>query len=234
MPQSARHTMPRTIRIGAVLVLLVAAAGTLALMIAEYRRDSDRCRLLYTRYIKKKDIIDNARNALAALNDAELRAQNYVLTGETIYSEAYADDIRAWQDESGSLELVAIKDPATPLAQDLSKAGTRTMNELALVVSLFEKNGREAALERIRKGAGIVYLDQARSSVGKIQDIDGAPDLTMAIILRSLLSLRRLAEGAVVLFLFVVAGTVLLVLDLRRGRHEAGSFQSHSTASASN
>lgn len=223
MPIS-QSTASRKIQIGAALALLIAAAATLALMIAEYRRDSDICRLLYTRSVKKKDIVDDARNALAALNDAELRVQNYVLTGETVYSEAYAEDIRSWQDESGSLELVVKNDPAVPFAQDLSKAGTRTMNELATVVSLFEKSGRDAALDRIRKSTAIVYLDQARNSVAKIQEFDSGPvDLTMPVIIRSLASLRRLAEGGAALFLFVLAGTVLLVLELRRGRSAAAA-----------
>jgi len=230
-----QSTASRKIQIGAALVLLVGAAATLALMIAEYRRDSNQCQLLYTRSVKKKDIVDDARNALAALNDAELRVQNYVLTGETVYSEAYAEDIRSWQDESGSLELVVRNDPAIPFAQDLSKAGTRTINELATVVSLFEKSGRDSALDRIRKSTAIVYLDQARNSVAKIQEFDGgAADLTMPVIIRSLIALRRLAEGGAALFLFALAGAVLLVFEIRRGRREAGSLPSRSTAAASN
>jgi CHASE3 domain sensor protein len=218
MPIS-QSTASRKIQIGAALALLIAAAATLALMIAEYRRDSDICRLLYTRSVKKKDIVDAARNALAALNDAELRAQDYILTGETVYSEAYAEAVRSWQDESESLTLVARNDPAAVFAQDLSKAGTRTMAELATMVSLFEKSGREPALDRIRKSTAIVYLDQARNSVAKIQEFDSGPvDLTMPVIIRSLASLRRLAEGGAALFLFVLAGTVLLVLEIRRGR----------------
>jgi hypothetical protein len=104
----------RNIQTAVALAVLIAAAGTLAVVIRKYRRDVDACRLLYTRSIKKKDIVDSARNALSALNDAELREQNYVLTGETVYSEAYADDIRAWQDESASLGLVAVKDRRPP------------------------------------------------------------------------------------------------------------------------
>jgi CHASE3 domain sensor protein len=219
MTQSARPPQPRKIQTAAAVVLLIASAATLVLMISEYRRGSDGSRLLYTRSVKKKDIVDDARNALAALSDAELRVENYILTGETVYSEAYAEDIRSWQDESGSLLLVATNDPATVYAQDLVKAGTRTVSELAALVSVFEKSGRDPALDRIRKSAAIVYLDQARNSLAKIEEFDGGPvDLTMPIIIRSLASLRRLAEGGVALFLLAVAGAVLLVLEIRRGR----------------
>jgi len=214
--------MRRKIQTFAAALLLIAAMATLALVIGEYRRAGDACRLLYTRSVKKRDIVDAARNALFALNDAELREQNYVLTGETLYSEAYAEDLRTWQDELASLELVARNDPATTLVQDFSQAGTRTVSELALVVSLYEKSGRDAALERIRKSSGIVYLDQARNSVVKIQEVDGgSSDGTMGIIARALSSLRRLAEGGVALFLLVVSGTLLLVLELRRERQRA-------------
>jgi CHASE3 domain sensor protein len=235
MTQSIRPTVRGKIQTGAAVLLLIAAVATLALVIREYRRDRDTCRLLYTRSIKKKDIVDAARNALSALNDAELREQNYVLTGETVYSEAYADDIRAWQDEFASLELIARNDPATPLVQDFSKAGTNTLSELALVVSLYEKSGRDAALDRIRKSSGIVYLDQARNNVTKIQEVDGGNgDGATLIIARALSSLRRLAAGGIALFLLVVVSTVLLVLEVRRERHESGRGQSSRTASGFN
>lgn len=111
------------IQIGAAVLLLIAAAATMALVVREYRRDSDACRLLYTRSVKKHDIAEAARNALFALNDAGIRAQDYVLTGETVYSEAYAEDIRTWQNESGALELVAANDPATALVRDFLESG---------------------------------------------------------------------------------------------------------------
>jgi CHASE3 domain sensor protein len=212
----------RKTRTVAALSVLAAAAATLTLAIREYRRAGNAVGLMYTQSVKKKDIVDAARNALSALNDAELRAQNYVLTGETVYSEAYADDLRAWQDESASLVLVARNDPATPLAQDLSKAGTRTLNELALVVSLFERSGRDAALERIRSSGAIVYMDQARNIVAKILEVDGRDvDGTYRLINRALSSFRRLAAVGGVLFLLVAAGILLLALEARRERQES-------------
>jgi CHASE3 domain sensor protein len=207
----------RKIQIRSAILLLIAGVVTMVFIVREYRRGRDASNLLYTRSVKKRDIVEAARNALAALNDAELREQNYVLTGETVYSEAYAEDIRSWQDESATLELVAEKDPATPLVKDFSQAGTRTLAELALVVSLYEKSGRDAALDRIRKSGGIVYLDEARSIVAKILDVDGgAADATGLITVRAVSYLRRLAAGAAVLFLFMVVGALLIIFALRR------------------
>jgi CHASE3 domain sensor protein len=210
--------MRRRIQIGATVLLLVAAIVTMAFVTREYRRDRDASRLLYTGTVKKHDIVDAARNSLSALTDAELRAQNYVLTGETVYSEAYEEDIRNWEDEEATLELVARKDPANQYVQDFTKAGKRTAGELGAVLSLYEKPGRDAALERIRRSSAIVYLDQARGSVTKILDVDGNFDGSRKIIDRADTSLRRLAEAAGVLAFLTVAGTLLLILQIRRER----------------
>jgi CHASE3 domain sensor protein len=214
-----QFNMRGKVQIGALALLLIAAVTTILWMVREYRRGKDAIQLSYTRSVKKRDIVDAARNALSALDDAELREQNYILTGETVYSEAYADDIRNWQDELAALELVARNDPATPLVQDFSKAGTRTLSELALILSLYDRTGRDAALDRIRKGSVIVYLDQARNNVAKIQEVDGgAFDLASQIVNKSLSSLRRLAAAAVVLFFLTVIGTVFFMLEIARRR----------------
>jgi CHASE3 domain sensor protein len=211
--------MRRKIEIGLLISLLIAAVATILFVVREYMQGRDASRLSYTRSVKKRDIVDAARNALSALTDAELRSQDYVLTGETVYSEAYADDIRNWQDESAALDLVARNDPAAPLVQDFSKAGTRTLSELAAVVSLYDGTGRDAALERIRKSSGVVYLDQARSSVARILEVDGgALDGTSQIVTRAVSLFRRLAAGAVALFFITVVGSLLLMLEMRRGR----------------
>lgn len=211
--------MRRRLQIGVAALLLIAAVATLGLVLRKYRRDSDEWQLLYAHSVKRNDIVDAARNALSALISAEIHEQDYVLTGETVYSEAYAEDVRDWQDESAALELVAKNDPATVLAQDFSKAGKRTLDELAQVVSLYEKGGREAALDRIRKSSGIVYLDQARDIVVKIREVDGGGFYgTTEIITRAVSSFRRLAAGASALFLLSVAGTLLLIVETRRVR----------------
>jgi CHASE3 domain sensor protein len=211
------HTR-RRIQIGATILLLAAAIVTIVFVTREYRRDRDASRLLYTGAIRKNDIVDAARNSLSALTDAELRAQNYVLTGETVYSAAYEEDIRNWEDEEATLELVARKDPANQYVQDFAKAGKRTAGELGAVLSLYEKPGRDAALERIRSSSAIVYLDQARGSVAKILEVDGSADGSRKIITRAETSLRRLAEAAVLLSCFTASTALLLILEIRRER----------------
>ena len=211
--------MRRKVELGVLALLLIAAVATMTFVVGEYRRGRDAIRLSYTRSVKKRDIVDAARNALSALSDAEIREQDYVLTAETVYSEAYANDIRTWQDELAALQLVTQNDPATPLVGDFSKAGERVLAELTQFLSLYDKTGRDAAIERIRKSSGIVYLDQARNSVAKIQEVDGGPfDQTGETLTRSLSSLRRLAVCAGVLFILTAAGALLLMLEICRRR----------------
>jgi CHASE3 domain sensor protein len=217
----------RRIRTGAALVL-VAAVAAIALEVRQYRRDRDSYQRIYTRAVKQRDIADTARNAISALQDAEIREQDYVLTGETSYSEAYADDVRIWQDESGTLELLAEHDPAAPVIQNLSKNGTRVLNELALITSLYDKGSRDAALDRIRKGSAIVYLEQARDQVANIKQLDGlAADEADQLLARTTLrSELRLAGGAVALFFLTLAGIFLLILETRRSRRGTESPES--------
>jgi CHASE3 domain sensor protein len=216
--------MNRRIQVGAALVL-VAAAAVLALAGFVYWRDQNYYDKIYTQAIKQRDISDTARNAVSALQDAELREYDYVLTGETSYSEAYANDIRDWQEEIATLDLLAEHDPAATLVQDLSTSGTRVLNELTAIFALRDRGSRDAALERIKKGSGIAYLDQARDLVTKIQRLDGtaADKVNLRVINKALLSDRRLAAGAAALFCLTIAGTLLPILGRRReGRPSQG------------
>jgi CHASE3 domain sensor protein len=208
--------MRKIIRIGSVIALIAAIAG-MASIYRQYRIDRDQSQLFYTGMIKKHDILDAARNAMAALDDASVEAQDYILTGETVYSEAYAADLRTWQDESGTLGLIVVNDKAAGAAQDFSKAGTRTLDELAAMVSLYEKTGREAALERIRRSSGIVYLNQTRAELAKIKEnVGGNADGNITLIVKFNASLLHGIEGAGAFFLLTLGTTVLLVLEIRR------------------
>jgi hypothetical protein len=68
-------SMRGKLQTGAVVLLLIAAVATIALVVREYRRYRNEYKLSYTRSIKKHDIVDAARNALSALDDAELASK---------------------------------------------------------------------------------------------------------------------------------------------------------------
>jgi len=200
--------------------VLIAAAATLAGVGQTYRRDLDYCQRLYTRSVKQRDIADDTHNALSALQDAAINAKDYVLTEETGYLEAYRADIQRWQDESGTLELEARSDPAAPLVQDLSKAAGQTLRELAQMISLHDEDAQQQALDRIRKGSGIVYLEQARGNGDKIQQLDGlgADEANQSLIRSTLQARRRLAAGGVVLFCLVIAEVLIQMFGVRLER----------------
>jgi CHASE3 domain sensor protein len=217
----------RTIQAIAVL-LLAAAVVTIVMAGREYRRDVNSLQNKYTGTVKKRDIIDAARNALSALQDAEAQMHNYVLTGETVYSEAYAEDIRTWEDESGTMEVEAQHDSSTPTVSQFAKDGARVQTELALIASLADKGPRDAALERIRKGSDIVYLGQARALLMTLQGLTGfsADETDQSLIRETLKSEKRLIWGAAALFCTTFAGAILLLLEIRRGARLAGAPES--------
>jgi CHASE3 domain sensor protein len=209
----------RTIQIAAVL-LLAAAVGVMALVGQTYWRDRNFYERAYTEIVKSRDIVDTSRNAVSALQDAESQAQGYVLTGETSYSEAYDEDIRVWQDEFGTLEVEDIHDQ---LVKDLSKSGVRALDELAAVISLRNEGSTAAALDRLRKGSAIVYLEQARKIEDKLREASSttANDNDRRISMTAPARHRHLAEGAGALFGIALAEGLLLFLSTRRGRGSA-------------
>jgi CHASE3 domain sensor protein len=214
----------------AAVLLLAAAVVVMALVAQVYRRDRGTIERAYTEVIKSRDIVDTSRTAVSALQDAESQTQGYVLTGETSYSEAYAEDIRVWQDEFGTLEIEAVHDPRTPLIKDLSRSGARVLDELAALVSLRNEGSTAAALDRLRKGSAIVYLEQARTAAEKLrEEFSETANLTDRRITEAApVRNRHLAEGAGALFVMALAEGLLVFVFLgtRGGRRSvSGSLE---------
>ena len=219
----------------AAVLLLAAAIVVMAVVARTYWRDRDFYERAYTEVIKSRDIVDTSRNAVSALQDAEAQTQGYVLTGETSYSEAYAEDIRVWQDEFGTLELEAVHEPGTPLVKDLSKSGARVVDELAATFSLHDEGSTAAALDRLRKGSAIVYLEQARATAEKLREVssDTANMTDRLIAMTAPARHRHLAEGAGALFGIALAEGLLLFLSTRAGRaSDSGSREKRNMATA--
>jgi CHASE3 domain sensor protein len=209
------------------VLLLVAAIGVMAVVARIGWRDRNSYERNYTEVIKSRDIVDTSRNAVSALQDTESQAQGYVLTGETSYYEGYAEDIRVWQDEFGTLELEAVHDPRVPLVKDLSRSGARVLDELAAVVSLRNEGSSAAALDRLRKGSAIVYLEQARAIAEKVREgsSQAANDADRRIVLTAPARQRHLVEGAAVLFAIALAEGLLLFLSTPVGRGSASKLR---------
>src|ERR1700712_5726482 len=80
--------MPAKIKLVA-LSLIVAGAAIALLALREFRRQQSEADDAYSQVMQIQDRAVASRRAIAALEDAELREQNYVLTGEVVYLEAY-------------------------------------------------------------------------------------------------------------------------------------------------
>lgn len=204
--------MSKTARIGAAVVV-VGAAIIMFLAFREFRIGRRGIRASYTSLVKSRDVIDSARNSFHALSDAELRAENYVLTGETVYFEAYNRDIQDWQDESGTLEVIAAKDSAVG---DLLKAGQRTAGELAALISIYQKDGRDPAIARIGKSSSIVYLDQTYQQMTEIVRWHENYAIGSGMLKRSDRSSFRLVVAAGGFFVLTIAALLILLLEARR------------------
>ena len=211
--------MRATIRIGSA-VLLIASIATILLLIRQYRFGMNRVRAAYATVVNNHDILDSARKAFASMNDAELRAENYVLTGETVYLEAFKEDQRTWEDESGTLDVIARKGHLQALSQDFTRFGKRTMDELAAVVALYEKSGRDPAIDRIQRSSSIVYLDQAQKALAAIvDDAGGGVAGNSQVVARSLASMKRVAEFGGVIFCIAFVAAVLSIVGWRPPPH---------------
>lgn len=207
--------MRATIKIASA-VLLLASVATMLLVLRQYRYGSSVVQRAYATVVDNHDILDSARKAFASVADAELRAENYVLTGETVYLESFKDDQRIWQDESGTLETLAEKGKLKTLSQDLNKSGSRTMDELAAVIAIYEKSGRDPALDRIRKSSSIVYLDQAQKALAAIVGNVGiGVEGNSRAVSRTLASMARVAQFAGALFGLAFIAAILSFLGWR-------------------
>lgn len=197
-------------------MLLLASVATMLLVLRQYRYGSSVIKRAYATVVDNHDILDSARKAFASVADAELRAENYVLTGETVYLEAFKDDQRTWQDESGTLDVVAQKGHLKALSQDLSKSGKQTMDELAAVIAIYEKSGREPAVERIRKSSSIVYLDQTQKALAAIVgEVGTGVEGNSRAVTRTISSVTRVAAFAGALFGIAFVAAILSILGWR-------------------
>jgi CHASE3 domain sensor protein len=203
--------------------LLIAVAVTGVLVARESSREQDYSDHIYTVLVKLHDMGGAARKAIDALQNAEVSEQNYVLTGETIYFEAYIADIAEWQDEFSVLTIQAANGQVNQLLQDLGRTGDLTVKELALILALYDGGSRDKALDRIRKGAGMVYLNQTRVSASAIlRVVDGeVSDDHRKFMSRPLHSLIHLTQAIAAISGSAILGALLLLFEMRRTRERS-------------
>lgn len=196
--------------------LIVAALAVTLFAVRSYVRERDYYRLVYTKLIEFQDIVDTARNALAALEDAVINGQNYILTGEPAYSKAWDENARAWQDETATLALIAEHDKALPLVKDLTTTGDRILKELGAVVTLYDAGSRDKALESLRKGPGLADLERARDLTAKVVLAGRIGTSGASRAITNGIRRRSLAACVAALLALTLIGAVLLIFETRR------------------
>lgn len=201
------------IRFGAALLLLAAIAVTI-LAFLRHRESYRQLRSAYAAAVTAHDIADSARDAFSSLSDAQIRAENYVLTGKASYFDAFKEDVRSWEDASGTLAAVAATGPSVAPAKEFLKTGTRTRDELDSVISLYQTAGRQPAMERIASGSSTICLDQTRKHLTETLDtVTGGLEGATPVLGRGLRSTGRQWIYAFALFSIACAATILLLLD---------------------
>lgn len=203
------------------MALLLAAFVVTGLAGWKYRRDRALDQNIYTETVKQRDISDAAQKAISALQDAALNGQSYALTGETFYSEAYAADLRTFEDELGTLQVIAEHDAATPLVREFSETAVKIQSELAATIALVDKGSLDAKLDVIRKKSGIARLQRAREIVAQIQQDGLRADESDQRLIRIVLREQTQMTGACIVLFCLVLGTTLLAWETRAKRDMA-------------
>jgi CHASE3 domain sensor protein len=85
--------------------LLLMTLGTTAFLAREHRRQRSNNDSAYTRNVRLHDSALAARAVLATLADAEIQAQAYALTGETVYFKAFTRSIGECQQQQGIVSI---------------------------------------------------------------------------------------------------------------------------------
>ena len=114
------------------------------------------------------------------------------------------------------------------LIRDFSKNGARLLDELAATVSLHDAGMHDAALDRLRKGPGIGFLEQARGLEVKIRDLDTKGFYRVDQQRRgfAVQAIHRFLKVAAAICLLAFAGALLLIRETYRTSRLTGDLES--------
>lgn len=197
--------------------LLSAALLTLIFVVWVFLNDSARYKRLDQAGEHLHQIIDTAQAALSALSDAETGQRGFIITGRDSYLEPYRVGIRALDNAVDLLtRLVAGNAALAADIQEMATLASRKKGELAYIIQIYRSESPEAARQRVLEGRGKVYMDQFRELTTKIVKSQEAAHRVNTSELMALGDSTRwkLVLAAAVLFLFTLAGTVLLAREI--------------------
>jgi CHASE3 domain sensor protein len=203
--------MRKRTRLVAVAVLLAGSAAIVAGAWREFRKQTRQADRFYTSRTKLQDRTVALREAMDSLQDAELREQDYVLTGETVYFEAWRKSTQKWRDEAGVLAVQSSDPGFTEMVRELTESGDRVVAEMTAIISTYDAGSHDKALERIRKSSAITYLDQVREKAALLERFDDQEAESTAYTLMASQPLHALAKYLAALFALMLVGLTALI-----------------------
>ncbi|HEY4088198.1 MAG TPA: hypothetical protein VGM43_19825 [Bryobacteraceae bacterium] len=206
--------MHRKIQIaGVILLLLLTALAAVTVKLYRYGRDQDSA--LNAQIVNRRELknMESLRNASDALQNLQLYAANYLLTGRADSLKSYGESLQDWQYESESLNLVSGNDARTAFLHDFSETGNKVASETAAIVSLYSAGSRDAALVRLRANAPLA----GRDKISKITEADqtASDRIRKSTLVNGIQARRRLIYCAGGLYLLGFLSLVVLFSLLR-------------------
>ena len=106
---------------------------------------------------------------ISTLTDAETGQRGYLLTG----NEAYLEPYRKAQDRFGpqlaALGALLAGNPVEARALDaFGRVAREKLDELGGTVATYRAGSKEQAIDRVRSGAGMAFMEQAREIIGRL------------------------------------------------------------------
>ncbi len=171
--------------------------------------------------------IDAAEDALSALKDAETGQRGFVITTDPAYLAPYQDGVRAWSESLRALARLSDRDAAVAGAVErLRQAGAAKLKNLEGTIRTARRE-RSAAFVSIEQGSGKRYMDDARRIGAGIVRREEARYSRLSLLSMETESRTRWSVEAAtgILFLFTLAGTLLLEREIGAERLLAGSLE---------
>jgi PAS domain S-box-containing protein len=187
--------------VGLTIAVLIGTAALLA--ITHSNSASRQQRLVVASY----ETLALMRQAVIALQDAEISQRAYLLSGEAVDLEPYERARLRIETGLRQLEAASADDPdATRQVREFRAAAAEKLQLIAATISTYQLYGRESALALERTGAGRVTTDQIR------QIADSFIEGQRLLLARRLAMLRSEQEQSDIAGLLLMAGAFLCLI----------------------
>ena len=201
MPRLLRSARSTGVIAGITLAVLIATG--LMLAFAHSKSAARQQRLVVANY----ETMSLMREMVIAVQDAEIGMRGFLLTGDVTSLEPYERARLRIESSMRQLEAAVASDPDTTRQfQEFRNLTAQKFDQLNATVGAYQVNGRDAALNLDRTGAGRAMLGQVRL-LG-----DALVEGQRLLLARRLTALRSEQEQADVAGLLVMAGAFICLI----------------------